>query len=1002
MEPSVSFWDCGEYIATGSKLEIGHPPGSSLYQIIAAFFSIFSFGDPTKIALMVNSLSAISSAFTILFLFWTITSLTKIAIGKEDLSDSDIIKIIGSGLVGSLAFTFTDTFWFSAVESGVYAMGMMFISMIFWLSLKWYLDDSQRSDKWIVLISYIIGLSVGVHMLVMLSIPAVVFVFLSKRDKGITDSIKKFILANLLVVFALATVFRVIFPSILKFFHWAEIFFTNSLGMPFNSGTIIAAVVIISILAFGVVYSERKEKFKLNTFFISLTFMILGFSSWLMLPIRSNAEPPINESPPNNAVELLSYYNRDQYGELNILYGPMYTAYEGGIKLDKETPYQDGFVYYQRDYKTNKYVIVEDGKDAKPVIDKKHMGFFPRMGNRSPGSIQNYKSIVPSLMKNKGDKPTFFQNVEYFLKYQVSYMYLRYFMWNFAGRQNDLQGNMDLINGDWISGISFIDEMRLGPQDNLPDSLKNNKSRNTYYFLPLMLGLLGLFYHFKSDRNRAYSVMLLFVFTGIAITVYTNNKAFEPRERDYALVGSFYTFCIWIGFGVFFLIDRAREYLNKKITSILTIVICLLAVPGILAKENWDDHDRSNRYITRDVAKNYLDSCAENAILFSLGDNDTYPLWYMQEVEGYRTDVKCVNLSLLNTDWHIDQAKRDTYEGKGIPSRIPKERYVKNKRNIIYFYDKYGIIDSLRWPLSNFMEWITSDSKETKLRSGNTQEYFSPVRKIRIPVEKENVLKHGIVSKEEAHLILDKIDINIPKKSSGIEKKDMIIFDILNELKWTRPIYFTITSGYRDEDFTYLSDYLQLEGLTYKLVPIKTDREKINFGSFGRINTDILYKNLMNFGWGNGEDPNTYLDEVSTRIISLTTRSVFLRLATALVEEGKNEKAKLVLDRCMDKAPISIYGNNIFTLGMAELYYQIDDRETGDLIMRSYADNLVQNLNYYISFDRNMFRMIFEDVRKNLTYFKTFLESIQDYNTEMHSEYDNVFKDIYDRIISKA
>ena len=653
LEPTVSYWDCGEYIATSVKLEVGHPPGAPLFQMLGAFFAMFT-NDVEQIAKMVNFMSALASAFTILFLFWTITALAKKVVEKSsgELTKGSSIAILGSGLVGALAYTFSDSFWFSAVEAEVYAMSSFLMALLFWLAIHWEAEmDKPRGNKWLLLISFIVGLSFGVHILSLLVIPSIVFIYIYKRYPQLNS--KQFILANIVSILVLAFVFKFLFPFTLRFFSASELFFINTLGLPFNSGSIIAGVILVALFYFGLKHTRKKRLYTSNLLLLSVLFIMIGFSSWLMLPIRANANTTINENNPSSARELLAYYNREQYGDANVFYGSYYS--QTGDR-DKANPFRDAKPKYEKDEKAGKYVIVNNYKDALPNYSSKHKGFIPRMVDPSASVVQNYKAIAGISQRSKR-RPTFGENISFMITYQFGYMYGRYFMWNFTGRQDDIQGNLD-NHGNWLSGIDPIDEIRLGSQQNLPSEITENKGRNKYYFLPLILGIIGVLFHLKRDLNNFYILLLFFAFTGLAIIFYTNPKPFEPRERDYAVVGSFYVFAIWIGFGVLALYEKLKPKVTSALLPVGLTTICLLAVPVLMAKENWDDHDRSGKYTTWNNAKSYLDSCQENAIMFTIGDNDTFPLWYMQEVEDYRTDIKLVNTSLFAKDWYIDQQKR--------------------------------------------------------------------------------------------------------------------------------------------------------------------------------------------------------------------------------------------------------------------------------------------------------------------------------------------------------
>lgn len=672
VEPTMSFWDCGEYIATAAKLEVGHPPGAPLFQMLGAFFAMFATSSD-KVAFMVNMMSVFSSAFTILFMFWSSTILLKKIISSYTEIDNNNIKVIlGSSFVGALAFTFSDSFWFNAVEAEVYAMATLLIALLFWLGLRWEQEMHEpKGNRWLLLISLVVGLSFGVHFMALLTIPSIGFLYFFKNYKKVT--VTNFILANIIIIAVLLFIFKLLLPYTLAFFGKTEIFMVNNLGLPFNSGTIFALLLIIAFFYFGLRYTRKKEHPTYNTVLLCILFVLIGFSTWMMLPIRANANTPINENKPSDAAEVLAYYNREQYGINPLFYGPQYTDAFAG--LDENNPYLDKAPNYERDEASGKYVIVNDYKNAEQNTDDNHKAILPRMW--STDNIEGYINFtgVPkfkvkseyveekeltdvvaefrqayasgkidndgyvSFLKAYGDyldieKPSTFDNLSFMIEYQFGYMYGRYLLWNFVGRQNDNQGRYDNLDGNWLSGIKFIDEIHLGSQENLTQDIKNNKGRNLYYFIPLFLGLIGLMYHAQRDLKSFYVLLALFLFTGLALKIYLNERPFEPRERDYALVGSFYVFAIWIGFGVYAIYEMIREKIASKLVGPIVVATSLLAAPVLMASQNWDDHDRSGRYTALAMAKNYLDSCDPNAILFTIGDNDTFPLWYAQEIEG--------------------------------------------------------------------------------------------------------------------------------------------------------------------------------------------------------------------------------------------------------------------------------------------------------------------------------------------------------------------------------
>tara|TARA_Y100000813_G_scaffold79344_1_gene56179 strand:+ start:1525 stop:4542 length:3018 start_codon:yes stop_codon:yes gene_type:complete len=938
IEPTVSFWDCGEYISTAYKLEVGHPPGAPLFQLIGRFFSLFA-NDVSNVAFMINIMSAVCSAFTILFLFWTITALAKKialdSIKKENLSLAQKIGIFGSGLVGALSYTFSDSFWFSATEGEVYAMSSTFTAITFWAILKWESEaDDKYAARWIILIAYLIGLSIGVHLLNLLAIPALVFIYYFKKyTPNRWGIIKVFLLAIIIT----GGIQGVIIPQVVNFAKGFELFFVNTIGLPFNSGTIIYFVLIIFGITFGLKYAKLKGKPNLGIILVSFATILIGYSTFFILVIRSNANTPIDENNPEDAVSLLSYLNREQYGDWPILSGQYYNANVVDLK--------DGTPVYKKDEDAGKYVVTNNRKNSIPVYDSKFSGFFPRMWSSTQSAhAKAYQEW--SGHKNTKRPPSFSENLSYFFKYQLGHMYFRYFMWNFSGRQNDIQGHGEINKGNWISGIAFIDETirGLGPQDNIPETMANNKGRNAYFMLPFLLGIIGLLYQLKKKKNDALVVFLLFLFTGIAIVVYLNQYPFQPRERDYAYVGSFYAYSIWIGLGVLGLIDFLSKKINTFNSSIIATLGCLLLVPTLMAKENWDDHDRSGRYTARDVATNYLNSCAPNAIIFTNGDNDTFPLWYAQEVEGIRTDVRVVNLSLFNTDWYIDQMKRAAYDAAPIPSSMSWEKYKQGTRDYIIIKDnKKGYVE-----VKDVVNFIASDNDKTKgfTRNGEKANYC-PTNKLKITIDKDDIIKKGVVPESYRSRIVDEIKWEL--KGNGFGKNEMMVLDILANFNWERPIYFAITVG--SGNFMGLEKYFQLEGLAYRFVPYLA---KSNDGQTGEIATDIMYDNLINkFKWGNMQDPSIYLDETNMRM-TMNFRNNFSRLSDALIQKGEYDKAEIVLDKCLEIMPHKAIPFNYFNLPIAEGYYKIGKMEKASEVVSILIETYFDELDYYNSIDEKL------------------------------------------------
>lgn len=938
IEPTTSFWDCGEFIAAANRLEVGHPPGAPLFMLIGRFFSMFT--SPENAALAINVVSALSSSFTILFLFWTITALLrKLLIKNAEMDKAGMFAIFGSGIVGALTYTFSDSFWFSATEAEVYALSSLFTAFVFWAILKWDdVSDKSHSIRWIVLISYFIGLSIGVHLLNLLAIPAMVFVYYFKNR---VLTLKNFSIAFGISILILGTIQALIIPGTVKVGFMFELLFVNTLNLPFNSGLLFYIVLLAALSTFGLYYTHKNNKKVWNTIILSVTVLLIGFSSYAVIMIRSAANPPMDENNPENAFTLLSYLNREQYGSMPLLYGQYFNT-----PLDGQEPFVEDKAQYYQDKESGKYVHINKGEKSKPNYDDKLSGFFPRMWSSQAHHVRTYKEWTDfkgkKMRASNGEViniPTFGENLKFFFSYQLNHLYFRYFMWNFVGRQNDVQGHGELTNGNWISGVKFIDELRLGNQDKLPASIKDNPANNTYFFLPLLLGLLGMFYQYKKDKKGFLVILLLFFFTGIAIII-NQNQSVQPRERDYAYVGSFYSFTIWIAFGVFALYELAKKKMPHLASAGLVSAVCLLAVPVLMANQNWDDHDRSHRYTARDFAKNYLNSCAPNAILFTNGDNDTFPLWYVQDVEGFRTDVRVVNLSLLNTDWYIDQMRRKAWDSEGIPQMLPEHKIRNNNNDYIYVYDRglEGHTD-----VDELIKFITDDSPKSKISGNNNKQMdYLPTKKFKVSVDKNKVLENGTVPKDKADRVVDNIEWAI--EGNGIYKKDLIILDILAANDWERPIYFAITTG--DDAYLGLTDYFQIEGLAYRLVPYKA---RSYDGQTGEVNTEVMYDNLMNkFEWGGMDQGNIFMDE-NNRRMCMNLRNNFSRLAGELIRIGDKEKAEKVLDRCLVAIPEHNVPFNQFMVAIAENYYKLGAYEKANDIIKKLFHIYNEELTYYKS-----------------------------------------------------
>lgn len=928
-EPTGSFWDCGEFIACANKLQVAHSPGAPLFIMIAHMFTLLA-GDQSHVALMVNYMSGIFSGLTILFLFWTITAFSKKILGKKEseISGADLIAIMGAGFVGGLAYTFADSFWFSAVEGEVYAMSSFFTAIVFWSILKWEnVADEPNADRWIIFGGYLIGLSIGVHLLGLLAVPAMVFVYSFKKFQPTRWNIIK---TGAIAVAILGFIQYGIIPGIPTLSAKLDIMFVNDFGLPFNSGVFFLFLIMAALILFGLWYSYRKNNPILNTAVLTTLYIILGYSSYLMVVIRANANPSINMSAPNDPIALLSYLNREQYGERPLAYGHTFTAQPVGI--DRE----DGEKRYYRG--KDKYVFI----DRKPILkyDPADEMPFPRVwDNDDPSHIKFYKNW---LNLRDGQKLTMGDNLNFFFTYQVGFMYMRYFLWNFSGRQDDVQGDGDIQHGNWITGFPFIDNLMLGDQTTLPYPMNQNKGKNKFYLLPFLLGLAGAVYHFRKSKNDAWVVMLLFFFTGLAIVIYLNQTPLQPRERDYAYAGSFYAYTMWIGIGVLALFDYIKRRMNPRNAAIIAGVACLL-VPVLMGAQGWDDHDRSHRTTARDFGRDYLESCAPNAILFTQGDNDTYPLWYAQEVEGIREDVRIVNLSLLGVDWYIDNLRRKVNKSDEVIIGVDSVKYTGSNRDYVRYYENPSISQGQAYPLNTVLDFMFSDDSKSKVDYGQGEPMnYLPAKKLFIPVDKKQVIEYNVVQPSDTAKIVSRIEWTLNKNT--LLKNDLLTLEILKNNLWKRPIYFAISVA--PDAYLGLNNYLQQEGLTYRVVPYQvTD----NDGLPGGVQPDLMYDNMMHkFAWGGVDKYNVYLDENILRMVT-NLRSNFARLAVGLIREGKKDSAIEVLDKCVEVLPEKNVPVSFLNLALAKAYFEADAPEKGaamlDRLLTVYSDEL----KYYAS-----------------------------------------------------
>jgi len=932
LEPTVSFWDCGEFILSAWKLQVGHPPGAPFFLLLGRFFSLFSFGNESSAAMMINFLSALASAFTVMFLFWTITHLVrKIFTGEDNLSNAIIATIIGSGLIGSLTCAFSDTFWFSAVEGEVYATSSLFTALVFWAILKWEDEGNNRlKGRWLVLIAYLMGLSIGVHLLNLLALPAIVLVYYFKTYKVSTRGIIK----ALLVSFALlGFIVFILLPYTVKVAGWFELLFVNGIGLPYNSGLYFYILLLITVLIWGINYSIRKRKVLLNYLVTILAVILLGYFSYALIPIRANARPPMNQNDPSDVFSMIYYINREQYGSTPILKGNYYSA--PVIDIEKKT---GGYVK-----EDGKYVPY---RKNEYVFDDRFTTIFPRMYSPEERHRNEYeywgkvKGKKVRLNTSSGSQefvvPTFAENLRFFFSYQLGYMYGRYFMWNFVGRQNDIQGNGNVLHGNWISGINAIDKSRLGDQQELPAELSNNPARNTYFFLPLILGMMGMIWQYRRDRKGFWVITVLFVMTGIAIVVYLNQYPLQPRERDYAYAGSFYAFSIWVGLGLCFIVDNLRKLIPHRIILTLAFIVCLTAVPGLLAVQNWDDHDRSGRYTARDIGSNYLNSCDVNAILLTYGDNDSFPVWYAQDVEGIRTDIRVANLSYLSAGWYIDMMRQKAYKSEPVKFTLEAEKYRPGNREQLPVNNRinrpYDIIELIKF--------AGSDERQSKIDFSGRGDFYNyiPSNQFLVPVDSARVMSNGTVKEYQGERLLN----NVIWRYSGREmyKNNLAVMDMFGTNKWERPVYFASTVP--PSNYMGLEEYFQLEGLAYRIAPLDSTGTRTQ--DIGFIDTRQMYENVMNrFKWGNASDPDVYLDENNRRMFS-NFRRMFGMLAEALIDEGDTLKAKEVLYKCQEEIPADKIQHNYYSINLFLGLYRTGEREKA----MEMASDIITNAKAYL------------------------------------------------------
>lgn len=1000
LEPSVSFWDCGEFIASALKMQVVHQPGAPLFLMIQRFFAIFAMGDVTKVAYFMNVGSAIASGATILFLFWTITALAKKVLVKKNeiINTANMITIMGAGLVGALAYTFSDSFWFSAVESEVYALSSLATAVVFWAILKWEaIADEPHADKWLLFIAYIMGLSIGIHLLNLLTIPALAFVYyFRKTEKPTTKGVFKTFGIGILI---LAIVQFGIIQYLVSFGAYFDLFFVNTLGLGFGTGVLFFMILLVTGLVLAIKYSIKHQKKILNLALLSTVLIIFGYGSFAMILIRAQAKPNLNNSNPDNAFSFLSYLNREQYGDKPLLIGKNYNSIpkytEDGnnpIRIETGKSYRKGVDKYEVSGIKTKEEYGENAGFPDSIRRLQHEVLFPRMHSDKEGHINYYKDMMGF---SDTHFPSVFDNISFFARYQVGFMYMRYFLWNFAGRQNEDQGQGSYYEGQWLSGIKAIDALRLGDQTNLPPSIIESNSYNRYFFLPLILGLMGAIWHFRRNQKDAGVIGLLFFFTGLAIVIYLNQTPLEPRERDYAYVGSFYAFAIWIGLGVIAIKEWLFEKLTPQTAAIGATVIALACGPILMASQNWDDHDRSSKMVAHDIAVSYLESCAPNAILFTYGDNDTYPLWYAQEVEGIRPDIRLVNLSLFDTDWYIDGMRRKVHQSEPLPITMKPSQYVSGERDVMYSREMQieGSVE-----LKQIVDLLLSDDPDDKIGLiDGTKTNFIPTKNFKLTVNPQDVISTGTLPEADLNRITPVMEWKFNK--GYVTKGTLAMFDIIAHNNWKRPIYFCSTVP--SDQFNGLDNYLYSEGLALRLLPLKQDSITAENRGEDLINLNPMYNHVMNkFKWGNIKNAS-YLDAQSTDDISIFNR-IFNNLTTGLIKQGRIEDAKKVMLRYDEVMPTKIYGiRNVMSVAtMAQNLYTLGETEKANNLIKKYAAYIQKEITYLADVTKSKNQLVGDmNVRIALVYGLEPMARVatQYKQTKLSADLEKQYQNLYQR-----
>ncbi|MGF1638445.1 MAG: DUF2723 domain-containing protein [Cyclobacteriaceae bacterium] len=958
VEPTASYWDCGEFIAVSYKLEVPHPPGAPLFLLIGRMFSFLAMGDVEMVAYWINVSSAIASGFTILFLFWSITLLGRkmFAIKAGEETPAQTWLLVAGGAIGALCYTFSDSFWFSAVESEVYALSSFFTALVVWAMLKWdTIEDEKLASRWIILICYAMGLSIGIHLLNLVTIPALALIYFFKKYNPSVKGIAIALGISLLILFIINDLIIPGLPSLAGTF---EIFFVNSLGLPFGSGIIVFVILFISAVVYGVYFAQVKKQVMLSTILLGLTFILIGYSSYAVIVIRSNYNPPIDENNPENIISFVSYLKREQYGSRPLIKGQYFDA--NAVDQKKGDPV---YVKGENSYEISDYKI-------SYVYDPARSTILPRVYSNDPRHVEEYRRWM-NLGPN--EKPNFRDNLTFMFRYQIGFMYMRYFMWNFSGRESDIQG------ASWLTPFDSLKDV--------PEQIANNKGRNQYFMLPLLIGLIGMFFHYMRDPKNFAIVGLLFVMTGVALVVYLNSPPVEPRERDYIYVGSFYAFAMWIGFGAmaigYWLYSAIK---SRSMAALVAFVICLPA-PVIMAAQGWDDHDRSNRYFSVDSAKNFLASCAPNAILFTGGDNDTFPLWYVQEVEGFRTDVRVIVLSYFNTDWYIEQMTRPINKSDALPFSLDKSHYKQGGLNDYLPYSESPNITGAI-SLNQYLRLVRQNHAGLRMNTRMGSYNTLPSRNLYLNVDSAAVVSKNLIPEDKLPYLAKQMRFELKQGKNGMEKNTLMILDFLVANNWERPIYFNSTS--LQGVSVKMDHHVIQEGNAYRLLPVNNPSNREEF-----VNTEVMYDNMMyNFHFRELDNPSVYYND-DYRSFALNHRSSFNSLAAALLNKGDIEKAREVVNRSLETIPDKSIPYDYTTAQMINLLFAVGERDKAMEIAGVLGKRADDMLNYFFEKSASMGN----ETQKNLIVMNELIRTLKaEGENEMASELEAKFMQHYSRV----